>query len=238
MFVWFCHEFHANLFFAFKDGGRDAVGFVFEFRNAIFACVVHGLNQHIVDEDVELVGFPFAYAPILQSETQFGVAFGLHQVAEIVAVAGIAEEHVVRVASLRFVGFHLVVGLWLLFAWLHLIHCASFECLTFLLFLCEVVDVLLITTFGECQPIHHVTTIVNLKERLQFAIDFVLHSSRKGEMQRLSSHRSQLIGNALDVVVDEDRCLVDRKFWTSCILTKTAVVGYQGTHGFGARLHA
>ena len=54
MFVWFCHEFHANLFLAFQDGGRDVVGFVFEFRNAIFACVVHGLNQHIVDEDVEL----------------------------------------------------------------------------------------------------------------------------------------------------------------------------------------
>ena len=113
------------------------------------------------------MALPFTYAPVLQSQAEVGLSARLHQVTEVVAVVGIAPEHVVGVARHGAVGLHLVVGLWLLLAGLHLVHGASFEFLTLLLLLGQVVKIAFVLVFREGEPVHHVAGIVQFEEGLQ-----------------------------------------------------------------------
>ena len=94
------HEFDAHLLLAFQEIGGYRIGLVLEFRDAVFACVVHLFHQDVVDEDVELVGLSFAHAPVLETQREVGLSACLHEIAEVMAIASIAEEYVVVGAHL------------------------------------------------------------------------------------------------------------------------------------------
>ena len=85
-----------------------------------------------------------------------------------------------------------MVGLRLLFAWLHFVDSACFECLTLLFLLGNVIDILLVATFGEGKPIYHVTRVMNFEEWLQFSFNLVLRAGAECEVQRFTRHRSEL----------------------------------------------
>ena len=162
------------------------------------------------------MALPFAHAPVFQAQRELGLAARLHQIAEVVAVAGIAEEGVVGVAHLRAVGLHLVVGLRLLLTRLHLIHGAGFQCLTLLLLTGKLVEIALVALLREGQPVHHVAGVVQLEEGLEFGVELALtpkrcihHLSAEGEVERLACDGVQLIGDVVDVVVDQDGSLID-----------------------------
>ena len=131
-----------------------------------------------------------------------------------------------------------MIGLGLLFAWLHLIHRPCLQRLTFLFLLGQSVKISLVAILRKGQPVHHVTTVVNLEEGLQFAADTILHLCAQREMQRLTGNGSQLIGNVVDIIVDEDRCLVDGQLLTAGILSEPTVVSYQVGQVLCARLHS
>ena len=73
------------------------------------------------------MALPFANSPEFQTEREVGASSSLHEVAEIVSIAGITPEDVVSVACLRLVGLHAVVSLGLLFAGLHFVYGTGFE---------------------------------------------------------------------------------------------------------------
>ena len=140
---------------------------------------------------------PFTYAPVFQTEREVGLSASLHQIAEVMAVAGITEEDVVGIAHLRTIGLHEVISLRLLFTRLNLVNSARLKCLTFPLLLGQIVKITLIAVLRKCEPVHHITSIVNLEERLYLAADGILHLSMESEMQRLAGNRLQLVGNIL-----------------------------------------
>ena len=100
--------------------------------------------------------FPFAHTPVFDAEAEVFLAAGLHQVAEEMAVAGIAPEDVVGIAGVRAVGLHLVVGLGLLLARLHEVYRACLYGLALLLGLGQLVEIGLVVVLREGQPIHHI----------------------------------------------------------------------------------
>ena len=118
-----------------------------------------------------------------------------------------------------------MIALRLLLTRLHLIDSAVFECLTLLLLLGEIVEVTLIAVLRKGEPVHHVTGIVEIEERHQFIADLIDHLRRDGEVQRLALYGLQLFGNALDVIVNQDRRLIDGEFLTHGELSETAVIG-------------
>ena len=71
------YELHAHLLLSLQQLGRDGEGFVFELRYTVLACVVDTGEQLIVDKDIELMGFPLAYAPVFQAERKVGVSGSL-----------------------------------------------------------------------------------------------------------------------------------------------------------------
>ena len=52
----------------------------------------------------------------------------------------------------------------------------------------------------------------------------------------MSLDRRDLIGNGVDVIVDEDRCLVDGQLLAAGILSETAVIGHEVSKVLVARL--
>ena len=120
-----------------------------------------------------------------------------------------------------------MVGLRLLFAWLHFVDSACFKRLTLLFLLGNVINVLLITAFGESKPIHHIARVMNFEEWLQFSFNLVLHAGAQCEVQRLTWYRSELRRDAGDVIVDEDWSFINRLFGTACILPETTVICYE-----------
>ena len=159
-------ELHADLVLAFQQGRRNREHLVFELGNAVLACVIDTCEQGVVDEDVELVRFPLAHAPELETEAEVRASARLHQVTEGTAVAGVAEKDVVRVARDGSVGFHLVVGLGLLLAGLHLVDGARFQRHPLLLRTGEVLQTGLVSLLGKGQPVHHIPGVVDLEEGL------------------------------------------------------------------------
>ena len=95
-----------------------------------------------------------------------------------------------------------VVALRLLLARLYLVGGAGFQLLSLLLLLGQIVEIALIVVFRQRQPVHHVTAVVQFEERHQLVTNLIDHLGRQREVQRLASHRLQLVGNALDIVVD------------------------------------
>ena len=56
-------------------------------------------------------------------------------------------------------------------------------------------------------------------------------------MQRLALYGLQLFGNALDVIVNQDRRLIDGEFLTHGELSETAVIGNEMCQILRTRLH-
>ena len=110
------------------------------------------------------MALPFAYAPVLQTQAESGLPARLHQIAEVMAVAGITEEDIVGIAHLRTVGLHKVVCLGLLLSRLYLVDSAGLQGLTLLLLLGQIVEIALVAVFRKGEPVHHITGVVNLKE--------------------------------------------------------------------------
>ena len=64
--------------------------------------------------------------------------------------------------------------------------------LTLLFLLGNVIDILLVATFGEGKPIYHVTRVMNFEEWLQFSFNLVLRAGAECEVQWFTRHRSEL----------------------------------------------
>ena len=175
MLAWFRHEFHANLCLALEQFGGNVVSLVFEFGDTVFACVVYGLHELVVDKDVELVGLPFAHTPVFELELEVGLSARLHEVAEEVSVACVTPEHVVGVSCVGAVGLHLMVCLRLLLARLHLVDRALLHQLALFLRLGQVVEIVFVFFLREREPVHHVSGVVNLEERHNLVAYRVLH---------------------------------------------------------------
>ena len=79
---------------------------------------------------------------------------------------------------------------------------------------------------------------MDLEERLDLVADLILHPCRKGEMQRLARYRLEIGSNALDVIVNEDRSLIDRQLLSACILSEAAVVSNEMSHVLCSCLHS
>ena len=79
---------------------------------------------------------------------------------------------------------------------------------------------------------------MNLEEWLQLTLDAVHHAGGEGEVERFARDGRQLVGYRVDIVVDEDGCLVDGQFLATGILSEAAVVGDEVCQVLGARLHA
>ena len=183
------------------------------------------------------MALPFANTPVLQTQAQLTLSACLHEIAEIVTVAGITIEDIVGIAYRGIVCLHEVVALRLLLARLHLVNGAVLECLTLLLLLREVVDVALVAVLGEGEPVHHIAGIVEFEERHEFVAYLILHAGGEGKVQRLAFDGLKLVGNILYIIINKDRSLVCRQFLAYSQLSEAAVVGYQVCQVFGARLH-
>ena len=129
---------------------------------------------------------PFAYTPVLQTKAESRLTTCLHQITEIVAIAGITIEYIVGITYKRFVCLHKVVRLWLLLSWLDLIYSTVFEHLALLLLLGEIIEIALIAILRQSQPIHHIPGIVKLKERHQLITDLIYHLCRESKMERFA----------------------------------------------------
>jgi len=184
------------------------------------------------------MALPFANTPIFQSQGDVFLSLGLHQVAEVVAVVCITPETVVGVSGERLVGFHPMVGFRLLFPRLYFVYRTGFKCLSFLFGLCQLRQMSFVIVFRKGKPIHHIARVVYFEERLQFIMNRIFHSGGQGEVQRFSRNGLQLVGNAFNVVVDEYRRLVGRKFFPAGILSESAIVGNEVSHIFRSGLHA
>ena len=132
------------------------------------------------------MGLPLSHSPILEAEAEVGAAVGLHQIAEVMAVACITIKDVVRIAHLRAVGLHPMVRLRLLFTGLNLIDRACLQRLSFLLLPGQVVEVAAVAAFRKGEPVHHVARVVYLEEGHYFVADGILHAGTEGEVQRLA----------------------------------------------------
>ena len=88
------------MFLVLEQFGRYGIGLVLKFGDTVLARIVHLLHQYIVDENIKLMALPLAYAPVFQTEAQVCLSACLHQVTEIMAVAGITEEDIVGISHL------------------------------------------------------------------------------------------------------------------------------------------
>ena len=59
----------------------------------------------------------------------------------------------------------------------------------------------------------------------------------KSKVQGLALNGCYLVGNEVDVVVDEDGCLVDGQFLATGILSETAIVSHEVSQILCTRLH-
>ena len=90
-----------------------------------------------------------------------------------------------------------MICLRLLFTRLYLVDGTCLQSLTLLFLLSQVVEITLIVLFRKGQPVHHISGIMNLEERLYLTVNGVFHLCGKGEMEGLASDRLQLVGDIL-----------------------------------------
>ena len=150
----------------------------------------------------------------------------------------ITEENTFCITLARIISLHTMVGLRLLFSRAHLIHSSSFQSLTGFFFISQLLHISLVIILAKCQPIHHISRIMNLEERLQFTIDNILHVGGEFEMQRFIRDRLQVLGDVIQMLRQKDRSLVERQLHTISILSETTIVSYERTHILCATLHA
>ena len=78
---------------------------------------------------------------------------------------------------------------------------------------------------------------MELKERYKLISNLINHLGGKIEVQGFASNGLQLVGNALHILVNQDRGLIDRQFLAYSQLSESAIVGYQHSQILSAGLH-
>ena len=79
---------------------------------------------------------------------------------------------------------------------------------------------------------------MQLEERHQLALNLIYHLGAEVEVQGLACYGLQLVGNALHILINQDRGLVDRQLFACGQLAESAVVGYQVCQILSTRLHS
>ena len=230
-------ESDADRGLAAEHGWRDRVGFGLELGRPVFFGVVDTAEQLVIDVDVEFGASPFILAPEGQFKAERLLAARRHEIAEVVAVAGITVENTLGAAFLRKVSFHQVVGFRLLLTRLNFVHGAPLKFLARGLLALQFVQILLIIRLSQRQPIHHIARIVNLVEWLQLSVYGIVHRCRQSEVQRLALDRNQLRRKVRKCLRMQYRSLVQRQFSARSILSETAVVSQQRLKILRSRLH-
>ena len=149
------------------------------------------------------MGLPLSHTPELKPQGKVGASVGLHQVTKVMSVASVTPENIIGVACIRTVGLHLMIGLRLLFPGLNLVHGHCFKLLPLLFCFGKLVEITPVTLLRQREPIHHIAGVVNLEEWLELIVDGILHVGVEREVQRFACYRSELVGNLLDIVVDD-----------------------------------